>query len=108
MVGGPLFIMDLDAQTKIFDDTVNEMRAIMFSKGNDYANSDRLSNFKVAGAAAGISPERQCLSLIAVKVARLSNLMDKDTVNHESFEDSCNDLANYALLLKMLHLEKHV
>ena len=31
----------------------DQMRKTLFSKGDDYANEDRLSNFKLAGAIAG-------------------------------------------------------
>jgi hypothetical protein len=30
-----------------------EMEKVLFSKGDDYANTDRLSNFKLAGAITG-------------------------------------------------------
>lgn len=100
--------MNLETQSKVFDETVQRMRDIMFKKGNDYANEDRLSNFKLAGAICGLSAEQNCLSLIAVKVARLGTLISESkTPNNESIEDSILDLCNYGLLLKMLLAEKN-
>jgi hypothetical protein len=95
--------MNQKKQEYIFNQTVDKMREIMLSKGNDYANEDRLSNFKLAGSICGLSPEQNCLSLIATKVARLGVLLkDKSKPNNESIEDSLVDMANYTLLLIMI------
>ena len=95
--------MTLDQQQKFFDETVMNLSNILFSKGSDYANKDRLSNFKLAGSICGITPQLNCLSLIATKVARLGVLLNTDVIpNNESIQDSIKDLANYALLLLML------
>ena len=82
---------------------VAKMEATLFKKGNDYANTDRLSNFKLAGAIAGGSAETNCLNMIATKVARLGVLLNSSgQPNNESIEDSILDLANYAVLLGMI------
>jgi len=95
--------MNQKKQEYIFNQTVEKMRDIMLSKGNDYANEDRLSNFKLAGSICGLSPQQNCLSLIATKVARLGVLLkEKSEPNNESIEDSLVDMANYTLLLIMI------
>ena len=99
--------MKYEEQEEIFNKTVEEMRTIMFRKGNDYANADRLSNFKLAGTICGLDAERNCLSLIATKVARLGVLLGSTgEPNNESIEDSILDLANYAVLLRMILIDK--
>lgn len=99
--------MDIEKQQVVFDDTVEQMRSIMFKKGNDYANADRLSNFKLAGSISGLNAELNCLNLIATKVARLGVLLHTTgEPNNESIEDSLIDLANYALLLRMILIDK--
>lgn len=99
--------MNIETQQEIFNDTVETMRGIMFKKGNDYANEDRLSNFKLAGSIAGLNAELNCLNLIATKVARLGVLLNTNaTPNNESVEDSLIDLANYAVLLRMILKDK--
>ena len=99
--------MNIEEQVKSFDDMTKRMREILLSKGNDYANTDRLSNFKLAGSICGLPPELNCLSLIATKVARLGVLLQNNaTPNNESIEDSVLDLANYAVLLNMLLKDK--
>jgi hypothetical protein len=76
------------------------------SKGDDYANADRLSNFKLAGTICGLTAEQNCLSLIATKVARLGVLMQTNNPKHESIEDSVDDLISYSILLKMIYADK--
>ena len=95
--------MNQKKQEYVFNEITEKMKVIMLSKGNDYANEDRLSNFKLAGNICGLSPKRNCLSLIATKVARLGVLLKNESEpNNESIEDSLIDMANYTLLLIML------
>jgi hypothetical protein len=97
--------MNKEEQVKHFVDFVERQKEIMLSKGNDYANDDRLNNFKVAGDVCGIPADVQCLSLIATKVARLGVLLKTRNPNNESIRDSVIDLANYTALLDMIITE---
>ena len=45
--------MTKQEQEDFFDEYVNKMRDVLLNKGDDYANADRLSNFKLAGLIAG-------------------------------------------------------
>ncbi len=95
--------MTLEEQVNVFKEMTGQMESVMFSKGNDYANTDRLSNFKLAGAISGLTAELNCLSLMATKVARLGILLNATSnPNNESIQDSILDLANYTLLLSMI------
>lgn len=86
-----------------------KMWTVLVSKGNDYANEDRLSNFKLAGNIAGLNASLNCLSLIATKVARLGVLLNsKNKPNNESIRDSILDLANYTALLDMIIAENTI
>ena len=90
-------------QLAIFGYLTNEMKKTLVSKGDDYANEDRLSNFKLAGAISGGNASTNCLNMISTKVARLGNLLNKEgDPNNESIDDSVLDLANYAVLLYMI------
>lgn len=69
------------------------------SKGADYANEDKLSNFKLVGLICGLPTRIVILVLIAIKVVRLGNLMASGKKpNNESISDSLLDLSNYAFL----------
>ena len=95
--------MTKQEQQEFFDEYVNKMREVLLNKGDDYANADRLSNFKLAGLIAGGNAKTNCLNLIATKVARLGVLLNSnDEPKNESVSDSILDLANYAMLLAMI------
>jgi hypothetical protein len=99
--------MTQQEQLKHFEALTSQMKQILFKKGNDYANTDRLSNFKLAGAICGLTAERNCLTLIATKVARLGVLLNTENKpNNESIQDSIVDLANYSVLLSMIMADK--
>lgn len=99
--------MTKEDQEKHFNQMTEQMRTILLSKGDDYANTDRLSNFKLAGSISGLNAELNCLSLISTKVARLGVLLNSDkTPNNESVLDSVLDLANYSILLSMILRDK--
>jgi len=100
--------MTHNEQIEIFEVTFSQLKDTLNKKGADYANEDKLSNFKLAGNIAGITPEINCLSLIATKVARLGVLLNNPQHNpsNESIDDSIMDLANYTILLRMILIEK--
>lgn len=99
--------MNLEQQEIFFEKMVSDMKSVMFRKGQDYSNKDRLSNFKLAGSICGLTPELNALSLIATKVARLGVLLKSDSKpNNESIQDSVLDLANYSVLLSMILADK--
>lgn len=97
--------MNLKEQQEQFDLIIEEVKQTMFRKGNDYSNTDRLSNFKLAGGIIGLSAQQNCLSLIATKVARLGVLLQGAEPNNESIEDSMLDLTCYSILLRMIQSE---
>ena len=101
------YCMKLAGQYKasLFD-FQQELEKLLTSKGNDYSNEDRLSNFKEVGELIGTDPRQVCVQMIAVKISRISNLIKSgNTPNNESLSDSIDDLNGYSLLLKMIDLE---
>jgi len=101
--------MNIQYQKAHFKALTERMEDILFKKGNDYANQDRLSNFKLAGTIAGGSAELNCLNLIATKVARLGVLLNSGKApNNESIQDSIIDLINYGVLLDMIVSERAI
>jgi hypothetical protein len=91
--------MTTEQQEKELQFFQEAMKRIILSKRHDYAGSDVLSNFKKAGSICNLTPEQNCLSLIATKVARLGELLSDKKPNNESIEDTIIDLANYSFLL---------
>ena len=98
--------MTAEEQLNIYTELTEKAKEILLKKAGDYANTDRLSNFKDAGRICGITTQQHCLALIATKVARLGNLLKPGiTPNNEARIDSVVDLFNYAALLYMIEKE---
>lgn len=112
---GPIYChtpLSNELRDKMVDDMFEEQKKILTKKGTDYAGSDVLSNFRLAGMIVNQNSNHpdaiNCLNLIGTKVARLGQLLSSEsTAQNESIQDSVIDLANYAVLLNLiLKLEK--
>lgn len=99
--------MNRKQQEESFNAFVDKQRNTLLVKGDDYAGDDRLSNFKQVGSITGQTAAQACLTLIATKVARLSQLLGGKSPKNESIEDSVLDLGTYASLLNMLLEEEN-
>jgi hypothetical protein len=98
--------MNKEALHSLFKDYTELQEKILLSKGDDYSNTDRLSNFKNTANILNISPQLAALTLIATKVSRISNLLNSNTIpNNESLQDSILDLSNYSFLLYALNYD---
>lgn len=76
------------------------LNEVLLSKGNDYANTDRLSNFKRSSDLVCLLPSQSCLALIGTKIARCEQLLASGkTAENESLNDTVLDLCGYAFLL---------
>ena len=76
---------------------------IVEKKNCDYAtNDDAFKNFRFAQQV-GVSPCRAVLVRIADKLARISNLLDKEAkVEDETVSDTLLDCINYLAILKCM------
>jgi hypothetical protein len=87
--------------------TFERCHEILQKKNKDYAGVtavDPFANFRVAPAIlTGITAERGVLVRITDKLKRLDNLLTQEAfVTEESFDDTCDDLINYAVIVKLL------
>lgn len=80
----------------------------MRNKSNDYAEGgDAFLNFKTAAQIAGISPEQTLLTLLGMKMSRLTQLISKGKkARNESVEDTMLDIINYVVLLRGMMKEQ--
>lgn len=76
---------------------------ISIKKNADYANeNDPFQNFRVCEAM-GIPAEVGLIVRMSDKLMRINNLISREAqVKDESILDTCSDLANYAMILRML------
>lgn len=81
---------------------------IIEMKNHDYAgDADALANFRYS-TLVGVSLPRGILVRMTDKIARVSNLLDKDPkVTGESIADTLDDLTNYTQILKAYLGEKN-
>ncbi len=103
--------MNKAEQLKAFDEFTAKQRAILESKGDDYAGADRLANFRLAGGMANQGHKTpgamSVLNQITNKGARLGQLLNSDQPpKNESIEDSIIDQATYCFLLRCVYLEE--
>lgn len=94
---------------ELHDSTCAECRVIMAQKSQDYGggSSDPFANFRIAEMI-GVHPALGILMRMTDKMQRIKSFVANGTlaVKTESFEDACNDLVNYSILLKGLLIEE--
>lgn len=95
-------------QFEHFQKFTNRMKTILDKKGDDYANEDRLSNFKSTAQITKSTPAQVILNLIGIKLARLGELLNlRGVPKNEPVSDSIVDMANYLVLLDAYLNEKN-
>ncbi len=89
---------------------LNRCIELLKSKSNDYAEGgDAFLNFKTAAQVAGISPEQTLLTLLGMKLSRLTQLVGKGKkAQNESVEDTMLDVINYVILLRGMMKEREL
>jgi len=90
-----------------FHKVLKRLADIHDKKNTDYASdADPYKNFRKCESA-GIPAYKGVYVRICDKVSRIDNFVLKGgyAVKDESFEDTCDDLANYAILLGLLYKE---
>ena len=92
-----------DMLTTEISDTFQHCLALMQKKNKDYAKeNDAFANFRLSEMV-GVGPERANLVRVADKLARISNLLDKENeVVDETIEDTIHDIVNYMAILKSM------
>lgn len=99
---------DFDRFIKDSQGILDRCVQLMSAKSHDYAESkDAFLNFKTAAQLAGISPEQTLLTLLGMKLSRLTQLVGKSKQpKNEALEDTMIDVINYTLLLRGMIKER--
>lgn len=99
--------MKKNEQLDIVKSTVDDLLKLLETKGNDYADEDRLTNFKTMTEMCKLlkvdvtRQEGVHMFYILLKIQRLCNLTFNNKVAmNESVIDTLDDLTNYCLLMK--------
>jgi hypothetical protein len=95
--------MNKETQITHFESFISRLKGLILTKNGVEQHEDVLSVFKLSGSICNLSPQQQCLSLIALKVAGLGVLIsDQSGRKTESVSDELIDLAYYTILLDMI------
>ena len=87
-----------------FQELVKELRDksmdTMLKKNANYADEDRLHNFKVGAAITGGTPAQAALGYMAKHLASLQDKVRKnDFHNREDLLEKCQDIINYVVFI---------
>lgn len=92
--------------SQAFFDLCDQLKAMHRRKSGDYGSAhDPLANIRNGAEFVGIEPWRAAMVRLSDKVTRLATYCRTGSLNYESFEDTCLDLASYALLTLLMHRE---
>ena len=85
---------------KLFDQVSKDEWELLSMKGDDYATTDRLSNFRRMATYLKTTPAEIALFFIWHKIDRLTNIIKHGiSSRNESLQDTISDLRNYCFLL---------
>lgn len=98
----------LDKLLQLHRDTADQCLSIMIAKNKDYTagSADPYANFRISDAF-GIHPAIGVILRITDKLQRIRSFAQAGemAVKTESVEDACNDIVNYAILIKGIFRE---
>lgn len=96
---------------QLVDETVQATADLLVSKGSEYSNEDRLSNFKIVGKQLGLTPLQVAMVYMTKHFIALSTYTEKEAKGltqtlSEPIEGRIHDLINYCFLVKGLIQEE--
>lgn len=99
--------MNYSEEKSLSEEFFKNCSELLIKKANDYAkDEDVFSNFKKIAQTVEIPAEKTFLVFMAVKIARVMELIKKEAKVDESISDSLQDIANYACLMSLYLKEK--
>ncbi len=98
------------AFNRVIRDRLQEIRRRLAAKGKEYARGDRLSNFKVAAAFQGVTPERALMGMLAKHLVSIADLVgdgERGVVHPpQVWDEKIGDAIAYLVLLDALRIEE--
>ena len=92
--------------SQAFYELCDQLKEMHAGKSSDYGSAeDPLANIRNGAEFVGIEPWRATMVRLSDKVTRLATYARTGSLTYESFEDTCFDLASYALLTLLTHRE---
>jgi hypothetical protein len=96
---------------KILEERIDDIRKVLSTKKEEYArNGDRLSNFKKAAVAQGITPEKALRGMWfkhVISIVDFIDDLDNGTAHtYSQWNEKITDAINYLILLDALIRER--
>lgn len=99
--------MTADEFQKVLEDTIGQVEDILGKKAVEYANNDRLQNFKKVSNLCKITPEQALAGMMAKHTVSIYDMiMSNEHFSGEKWDEKIVDHINYLILLKALIIEK--
>lgn len=103
--------MDYETFDKIAKRRIEVCESVLNIRRDIYASdTDRLANFKKAGALQGVSPERALLGMAAKHIVAIDDFVHetdkKCSIPLVQWEEKITDIINYMILLEALVVER--
>lgn len=94
---------------EIFIDQIRQCEKMLTRKGNEYADEDRLSNFKKAACLQNTTPKNALGGMFAKHVVSIFDLIkENDPAPMEIWDEKIGDALNYLFLLKAVVIEETI
>ena len=88
---------------RLFEEQVNRSRSVLVSKAKEYANEDRLHNFKVAAALEGKTQEQALAGMMAKHTVSVYDMAESGLAYPiELWQEKITDHINYLFLLNAI------
>ena len=105
--GDSLMRTEVHPTSQAFFDLCDALKEMHRKKSSDYGSeNDPLANIRNGAEFVGVEPWRAAMVRLSDKVTRLATYCRTGSLTYESFEDTCFDLASYALLTLLIHREE--
>jgi hypothetical protein len=94
--------MLLEEFAPVLENRIAKIREVLADKGKEYTRDDRLSNFKKAALAQGITPEKALRGMWFKHIISISDLiddLDHTIPPYELWDEKITDAINYLILL---------
>jgi hypothetical protein len=90
------------------ESSINRSKRVLVKKGIEYSGvTDRLENFKRAGATQNITPEAALLGMVSKQFVSLTDMVKTpDNFTIKQFDEKIGDIRNYTFLLDALLRER--
>ncbi len=99
--------MKADQFENILDEQIQLVRDVLVNKAAEYANEDRLSNFRIAAKIQNCSVSKAIAGMMVKHTVSIYDMVESDMMfPMETWDEKITDHINYLILLRAAQTEK--